>query len=401
MADDRGIACPAGAFWIDPWRPVPVAVVTHAHSDHARPGMGRYYCAAAGEGVLRRRVGANARIIGVPWGQPVPLGEAEVSFHPAGHCLGAAQIRVSARVAGRERVAVAAGDYKRAPDPTCDAFELVPCDTFITEATFALPIYAWRDASVVAGEMLAWWRANARAGRVSVVCAYALGKAQRVLGELAMAVQREATPPPGDVVMHGAMASMMDPYHDARVRGADGVERPVRLLTPRRIEPGERAKGRANPFRGALVLAPPGAAGSSWMRRLGPERDVETAFASGWMAVRGVRRRRGYDRGFVMSDHADWAGLLRTCAQTGARRVLCTHGQSATLARYLNERGIPAEELHTEFGGEDGAAAGDPPGDITHPDAPDRAHDASPGQVNRVDTEQNGGNGGRDGGRDA
>ncbi|MEO1513050.1 MAG: ligase-associated DNA damage response exonuclease, partial [Planctomycetota bacterium] len=325
--DDRGIACPLGRFWIDPWKPVPLAVVTHGHSDHARPGMGRYIAAEPGVPVLRKRLGAGAEITGVPYGEVVRLADVEVSFHPAGHCLGSAQVRVES---GGE-VAVAAGDYKRAADPTCAPFEVVRCDTFVTEATFALPIYRWYPAAVIAGEILDWWDANRESGRVSVLSAYALGKAQRLLAELARALDRRREER-RRVFTHGALEPMIGCYRDA------GVD----MLDTWRIHETSRARGRSNPFAGQLVLATPSAVGSPWMKRFGPAKSVETAFASGWMRVRGVRRRRGYDRGFVISDHADWPGLVRTCIETGASHVLCTHGNSGTLARYLRERGVGA-----------------------------------------------------------
>ena len=265
-ADDRGIACTAGGFWIDPWRPVPVAVITHGHSDHARPGSQRYYCSAPSEPILRRRLGRSLDIVGVPYEEPLTLGGVRVSFHPAGHCLGSAQVRVE----GAGEVAVAAGDYKRQPDPTCEPFRVVRCDTFITEATFALPIYRWPEPRAVAGEIVAWWRRNRELGRVSVLCAYALGKAQRLLGELLPLLDDE----PAErrrVFLHGALEPMMDIYRAAGIA----------LPTTFRISESARARGRANRFRGELILCPPGASASPWIRRFGPAKEVDIAFASG------------------------------------------------------------------------------------------------------------------------
>jgi len=352
--DHIGLACAAGGFHIDPWRPAPLAVITHAHGDHARWGSGRYVCAAACVDVLRLRLPPDAVIQGVPWGETVQFGAATASFHPAGHIRGSAQVRVE--VGGE--VWVAAGDYKRAADPTCEAFEVVPCDVFITESTFALPIYRWQPSEAVAREIAQWWAENAAQGKASVLFCYSLGKAQRVLGELwrlgatpAFAWVREKT-----VFLHGAVEPLTRVYRDAGVEmvatarvSEEGEadtppENPVGTTGP----PKGKKKGRS--FAGELAIAPPSASGSPWMRRFGSGHDFETGFASGWMRVRGIRRRGGYDRGFVLSDHADWDDLLRTIRETGARRVLATHGSSEALARYLGEQGIEAGVVRTGFG---------------------------------------------------
>ncbi len=335
MADGLGLACEAGGFHIDPWRPVAAAVVTHAHSDHARPGSGVYYCAAPGEGVLRARMGAGSKIVPVPYGERVSLGGVEVSFHPAGHVLGSAQVRIeSAR-----GVWVVSGDYKRAADPTCAAFEPVACDVYITEATFALPIYRWPPADAAIGAVGEWWAANAAVGRASLLFGYALGKAQRVIAELS---RRGGMP--GPLLGHGAVRSMCEVY------ARSGVALPEVGALP------EDRRAKVPP--GALVLAPPSAAGSAWVNRFRAG-GFETGFVSGWMRLRGVRRRRGYDRGFVLSDHADWDDLLRTVKESGAARVLATHGSSETLARYLRESGVDSDVLNTEYTGEEGEAGED------------------------------------------
>jgi putative mRNA 3-end processing factor len=320
----EGLYCPQGDFHIDPWKPVDRALITHAHSDHARRGSRRYHAAASGVGFLRHRLGADAAIEGHPFGQRLAFGGALVSFHPAGHVLGSAQIRIEAD----GRVWVISGDYKRAADPSCEPFEIVRCDVFVTEATFALPIYRWDPVEQVLDDLIAWWDANAAAGRASVLFCYALGKAQRVLAELGLRTARE-------VLVHGAVGALLDVYREAGVRFAA-----TRAVGPRM---------RGESFSGALVIAPPSAFGSTWLRRFG---DAGTGFASGWMRVRGRRRWRGFDRGFVLSDHADWPGLLATIQETGARRVLATHGYSDTLARYLREQGLEAQPLETLFEGE-------------------------------------------------
>jgi putative mRNA 3-end processing factor len=294
---------------VDPWAAVPCAVVTHAHADHARPGSGTYLCAEAGRALLERRLGREATVRGVPYGDRIRLGDTIVSFHPAGHILGSAQVRVEAD----GEVWVVTGDFKRQPDPTCAPLEPVLCDVLITEATFALPIYCWPDAERVASDIFRWWQSNRDAGRASVLFCYALGKAQRVLA-LLRAFTSEV------VFIHGALHGLTEIYRSA------GVEMlPTALVA-------ETMRGKS--FAGELVLAPEMAIGSTWMRRFG---DHETAFASGWMRVRGNRRRRSFDRGFELSDHADWPGLLRTIAESGARRVFATHGSAEPLARYLRE----------------------------------------------------------------
>ena len=318
---EAGLYCSRGDFYIDPWRPVPRAFITHAHSDHARWGMGSYTCAEVGAGLLRRRVGDDASIAVARPGEELLVGDVTVSFHPAGHVLGSSQIRVSD---GRE-VWVCTGDYKRGDDPTCAPFEVVPCDVLITEATFALPIYSWAPGEVTAREILAWWDDGVRRGHACVLFCYALGKAQRILGELARLVDRP-------VYVHGAIEPLVEAYRDAGVR-----------LLPT-VKVADTEKGRR--FAGELILAPPGAYGSTWLRRFG---DYETGFASGWMRVRGNRRRQGLDRGFVLSDHADWSGLLTTIADCGAKRVLATHGYKDVLARACREAGLAADVLTTEF----------------------------------------------------
>jgi putative mRNA 3-end processing factor len=320
-----GLYCPVGDFHIDPWRPVPTAVITHGHGDHARFGHDRYYAARPGLGILRKRLG-EVRVDGLDYGEPVRLGRATVSLHPAGHVLGSAQVRIAAD----GTTWVVSGDYKRDPDPTCAPFEVVACDTFISEATFALPIYRWRPTAEVVGEIWDWWQANARAGATSVLGCYALGKAQRVLAELLRHTDRP-------VYVHGAVAALTDVYREAGVAM-------VPTLTI--------GKDRKD-YAGELIIAPPGADATPWMRRFGK---TSTGFCSGWMRVRGNRRRRGYDRGFVLSDHADWPSLLRTIRETGATRALLTHGHSDVLVRYLREQGVEAGALETAFGGEDGAA---------------------------------------------
>lgn len=320
-----GLACTDGGFHIDPWGAAPVAVVTHAHGDHLRPGSGRYLVAAPGAALARRRLPPGATLEAVPYGQPLRLGATTVSLHPSGHVLGAAQVRI-AHDDGRTWVVT--GDWKRERDPTCAPLEVVPCDVLVTEATFALPIHRWPEAEAVAEEVLAWWDACATRGRCAVLFCYALGKAQRLLALLASLTDRR-------VWLHGAMAGLVDDY-----RAAGSVLLPTALV---------RDAPRGTSFRGELVLAPPSAHRSPWLRRLG---ELETGLASGWMRIRGVRRRRAFDRGFVLSDHADWPALTWLPGACGARRLLATHGHADVLARWAREAGLEADVLATEFEGE-------------------------------------------------
>jgi putative mRNA 3-end processing factor len=321
-----GLYCEAGDFHIDPWGPTPRALITHAHGDHARPGSHAYLCAAPSAPLLARRL-EPAPIQTLAYGERLTVGGVSVSFHPAGHVLGSAQIRIE----GPDGVWVISGDYKRAADPTCAPFEPLRCDVFVTESTFALPIYHWDPTATVVEDLLAWWRENGERGLTSVVFCYTIGKAQRLLAELAAMTDRP-------VLVHGMLMPPIDAYRDAGVR---------MLPTQPLIE-----RPRGTSLAGELVLAPLSARGTPWMRRLG---QISDALASGLIRVRGVRRQRAYDRGFVLSDHADWPALLETIGDTGASRVLATHGHAETLARHLRDQGRDAGVLRTAWEGEAGA----------------------------------------------
>ena len=324
VSTPEGLYCPPGDFHIDPWRPVPRAVITHGHGDHARAGMGCYHVVAEGLPILRWRLGAQDYHVHAA-GERFRLGKALVSFHPAGHVLGSSQVRIE--VDGE--VWVASGDYKRDPDPTCAPFEVVPCDVFITESTFGLPIYRWPPTREVAREIVAWREECAAAGEAAILYCYALGKAQRVLAEIATCSDRP-------VYVHGAIDAGVQVYREAGIAMVDT------------LRVADEARGTA--FAGELVLAPPSAAGSPWIRRF---RRAQQGFASGWMRIRGNRRRRNYDRGFVVSDHADWPALLRTAHETGARRVIATHGDTDALVRVLNGQGIETGVFATGYGEDD------------------------------------------------
>jgi putative mRNA 3-end processing factor len=321
----EGLYCVPGDFYIDPWRPVERAVITHAHGDHARYGSQRYLTAAPGVGVLRTRMGEDAVIDGIAYGEKVVHNGVTVSLHPAGHVLGSSQVRMEC---GGE-VWVASGDYKVEADKTCTPFEPVRCHTFITESTFGLPIYRWESEQSIFDDINGWWRKNAGQNRCSVVFAYSFGKAQRILSGL--------DPTIGPIVCHGAVEPLSRAYR------AEGVPLPPTVM----VTDIDKAA-----LRQALVIAPPSAAGSTWMRRFG---DYSDAFASGWMLLRGARRRRGVDRGFVLSDHADWPGLMTAIRATEAERIIVTHGSIPVMVRWLCGQGLDAAGFETEYGDEDEA----------------------------------------------
>jgi putative mRNA 3-end processing factor len=307
----KGLYCRAGDFHVDPSRAVDTALITHAHSDHARRGAKRYFCVQSCEGLLRERLGAKINVTPVRYGEKFDLGEARISFHPAGHILGSAQVRIEA---GGE-VWVVSGDYKRDPDPTCEPFEPIACDVFVTEATFGLPMYRWENPEKLGSEIHDWWMRNAADGINSILFAYSLGKAQRVLAELAPFADRP-------VLVHPSMVGINECYLREGVRLA-----PFRPIAS--VPEDERTLGE-------LILAPPQCFGTRDLLRFGKFR---TGFASGWMQGSGFRR---YDRGFPLSDHADWPSLLRTIEETGARAVYVAHRDDHVLVRHLKDRGLKA-----------------------------------------------------------
>jgi putative mRNA 3-end processing factor len=325
-----GLYCEQGGFFIDPWRSVDRAVVTHAHGDHLHWGCQRYLVAAEGLTVTRARLQPDSAIDTLPYGETIEINGVRISFHPAGHILGSAQVRLE----HRGRIWVASGDYKTERDPTCAPFEPVACHLFISECTFGLPIYRWPSASSVMRQALDWWQANQAAGRASLLYAYSLGKAQRLLAGIAAAAN-DAGGLPGPIFTHGAVEPLNRAYREA------GITLPPTTFAS------EAAKG--TDWSTALILAPPSAHGTPWSRRFGSS---SSAFASGWMRIRGTRRRRAVDRGFVLSDHADWPGLLEAIEATGAETVWLTHGYTAPLTRWLRDQGKNAQALATRYEGE-------------------------------------------------
>lgn len=331
----EGLYCPAGDFYIDPWRPVHRAVITHAHADHARAGHAHYLAATDSAGVLRARIGPQISLQTAAYGEVLTLGDVRLSLHPAGHVLGSAQVRIECG----GRVWVLSGDYYLTAhdeaNRTCVPFEPVRCHCFVTESTFGLPIYRWSREAEVFEAINAWWRRNAEAGRASLLMGYSFGKAQRMLAGV--------DPGIGPIVVHGAVEAVNAAYR------ATGVALPATLHAS---ELSDKAS-----LRRALVVAPPSVQGSPWLKRFG---EFSDAFASGWMQLRGARRRRGVDRGFVLSDHADWPGLQRAIAATGAERVIVTHGYEAVMVRALREQGLRADAFQTEYG-DDALDAADAP----------------------------------------
>ena len=334
---DKGLYCAQGQFYIDPWRPVDKAVITHAHSDHARAGNGVYLCHRLCKPILDLRLssdGVPPFVQTVEWGEVLWLNGVRVSLHPAGHVIGSSQVRMEYN----GEVWVVSGDYKTENDGISGAFEALRCHVFVTESTFGLPIYNWKPQAELFSGVRDWVAENRAQDKTSVLIAYSLGKAQRLL---------KALEPTGEkVYVHGAVYNV----HQALV-GA-GVELPpVERIVPE--TPKEF-------LRGKVVIAPGSAEGSAWMRRFS---SYSLGICSGWMQVRGNVRRRNADAGFVMSDHADWKGLLAAVAATGAEKVFVTHGFQAVLTRYFNELGIAAAEVKTEYGEDEEGATGPADGD--------------------------------------
>lgn len=321
IPDGRGLYCPAGDFHIDPWRPVARAVVTHAHADHARPGSGAYLATPGTAAMLRHRLGAVS-VQDLAFGQVLRIGGAEVSLHPSGHLPGAAQVRVA--VGGE--VWVVSGDYKTEADGLAEPFEPVACHGFVSECTFGLPVFRWAPQDRVADDIRAWWQAAADAGEAAVLGAYALGKAQRLLHMLAGSG-------PGPVLVHGSVAATNAALMAAGYRLPEAAVHPLGQPLPP----------------GALLIAPPQVLDAPGLRK---GRAVRAAMVSGWMALRGIRRRRGLGTGFALSDHADWPGLNAAVQATGAARVRATHGYTAAFSRWLGEQGLEADVLPTAWEGE-------------------------------------------------
>ncbi len=315
--DDKGIYCEKAGVYIDPHKPVSKAIITHAHSDHARWGMGSYVAQKSNEHILKLRLGEEINLETKDWRETFIVNGVRFSFHPAGHIWGSSQVRVEYK----GEVWCVSGDYKVEDDGFSQAFEPVRCHTFVTESTFGLPIFKWQPQQQVISQINGWWKENAQQGKTSVLIAYALGKAQRIIANLDMEI--------GEVFVHGAVENVNNAL------AADGALLPKTTYISPDIE-----KSR---FPGALVVTPGSSAGTSWMRKFDP---FEVATVSGWMAIRGIKRRRNVGQGFVMSDHADWEGLNEAVSATGAERVLVVHGYTDAYARWLRDQGLQAHGIN-------------------------------------------------------
>ncbi len=321
---EKGLYCEQGDFYVDPWLPVKQAILTHAHADHTYRGNQTYLVPQEGELLSRIRLGDEAQIATQGYGATTNINGVSISFHPAGHVLGSAQVRIEYK----GEVWVVSGDYKLTPDATCAPFEPVKCHHFITEATFGLPIYRWQPTDFIWQEINDWWRNNQAQGKVSVIFAYALGKSQRILNGIDRSI--------GNIFTHGAVERLTQAYR------ASGVDLPATTYVG--------AVENKKEFAGSLIVAPPSAHGSSWLKKFG---NYSTGFASGWMMVRGARRRKAVDRGFVLSDHADWPELQTAIQAAAAETVYVTHGFVPELVRWLNETGQQAVPLKTNYGAEE------------------------------------------------
>lgn len=313
---DKGLYCAAGGFYIDPWKPVDRAVITHAHSDHARPGSGSYLCHSYTRPLLALRLGDH-NYQTLEWNEPITINDVKLSLHPAGHMIGSSQIRIEAK----GEVWVVSGDYKVENDGISGEFEPVPCDVFITESTFGLPVYNWKPQEEIYENIRQWILRNHAAGNTSVLLAYSMGKAQRVL----QCVASLNIP----IFLHGAVYNVQHTLQEAGWK----------------VTPATRAGGGAG--KGSIVIAPGIADGTPWMKQFHP---YKIGICSGWMQVRGHFRRSNADAGFALSDHADWNGLLKAVKATGARKVYVTHGFQSAFSRYLNEIGIESAEVATAYG---------------------------------------------------
>lgn len=319
---DRGIYCPQGDFHIDPWRPVDRALITHGHSDHARIGHKHYLATHQALPVIRHRLG-QISAESIAYGEARAMNGVSVSFHPAGHVPGSAQIRVE----HKGEVWVVSGDYKVEPDGLSEPFAPVRCHTFISECTFGLPVFHWQPQAQIIAQIAAWWASNAATGITSILGAYSFGKAQRLMAAL---------PALGPILTHGA------------VEETTAILRAQGYTLPDTTRATAAVTAKTHP--GALIIAPPSALGSAWANRFGP---TSEAFASGWMALRGIRRRRSLGTGFAISDHADWPGLNTAIRETGAARVFVTHGYTAPFRKWLQDQGYDAGTVTTDYQGDD------------------------------------------------
>lgn len=320
----RGIYCKQGDFYIDPWQPVGKALITHGHSDHARSGSSRYLCHKFTVPILKLRLG-DIIAEGVAYGEKIFMGGVQVSFHPAGHIIGSAQIRLEYK----GEVWVISGDYKLSNDLLTEPYECVKCHHFVTESTFGLPIYTFQEPQIIFNDINQWWRKNATEDHNTIVLGYALGKSQTILHSLHEDI--------GDIYLHGAVANVNDALKEIAFH-----------FPGKRIGEATDAKK----IKGALVCAPPSALNTAWLKKFSPYR---IAMCSGWMALRGTRRRYGVDKGFVLSDHCDWKQLNDAVTGTGAENIYVTHGYETPYVKWLKEKyALNAQEVTTFYNNEEG-----------------------------------------------
>jgi len=319
---ESGIYCPKGKFYIDPWKGVKKALITHGHADHSRYGSEAYLAHEQSSSIMRQRLG-DINLQTIPYNKSLKINDVSVSFHPAGHIPGSAQIKIS----HKGQSCVVSGDYKLEDDGLCTAFEPVKCNEFVTESTFGLPIYQWQSQKEVFNQINDWWRTNKEAGKTSILFAYALGKAQRLMANLDASL--------GKIYTHGAVENATASLRENGLKLPDTIQ--VTQDIPKKD------------YIGNMVIATPASIGSSWIKKFTP---YSTGITSGWMMLRGTRRRKAADRGFVLSDHADWPGLLEAVKNTEAEKIYVTHGYSDAFSKYLNEQGWNAQSIDSMFEGE-------------------------------------------------
>lgn len=321
---DKGLYVPVADVYIDPWKPVDKAFITHGHSDHARYGSKAYMATHSALPVIKHRLGSHINARGVDYGEEVNVNGVKFSFHPAGHIIGSAQIRVEYK----GEVWVASGDYKVQSDGVSEDFESVKCHAYITESTFGLPVFKWKPQSVIMDEINAWWKANKEAGKVSILAAYSLGKAQRIINNIDHSI--------GKIFTHGAVENVNEIIR----RQGKPLKETIRVVQGQK----------PSLYEGSLIIAPPSAVDSAWSKKF---KDYSSGVASGWMAMRGTRRRRSADRGFVLSDHADWEGLMTAIKATEAEKIYVTHGYTDIFSKYLKSIGYYSAVVNTEYSGDE------------------------------------------------
>ena len=314
----KGIYCRQADVYLDPWTGVDKAIISHGHSDHARWGSKRYITHEINAPIIRHRLG-KILVTDKKYGETFQINGVRFSFHPAGHVPGSSQIRVEYK----GEVWVFTGDYKTQVDGISTPFELIRCNTFITECTFGLPVFKWEKPLRVHDDINRWWANNKSNKVTSLLMGYSLGKVQRLLKHIDCQT--------GKIFTHGATEKMTNILRQF-------IDFPKTELITRDTKKAE--------IEGNLVLAPPAVMGSTWAKKLG---EISTGYASGWMAFRGARRRRAVDRSFVLSDHADWEGLLSVIKATGCEDIITTHGYTDIFARYLKENGWNARTEKTKY----------------------------------------------------